>query len=108
MGNNEPTHGEILRAIGNLEGQLKQLLDAARADLGERSSLGERVGRLEQRMAQVIILAVVAATLSPLIWTELRDAFRSRDQQQHSTHHAGRPVSLLARSAPSACCDQRA
>ena len=33
----EPSHGEILRAIGVLEGQLKQLLDAATADKGERS-----------------------------------------------------------------------
>ena len=105
MGNNEPTHGEILRAIGILEGQLKLLLDAATTDKGERSSIGERVGRLEQRMAQVIILAVAAATLSPLIWTELRDAFRSRDQQQHSTYHAGIVVPLLARSAPSAGSD---
>ena len=102
MGNNEPTHGEILRAIGILEGQLKLLLDAATTDKGERSSIGERVGKLEQRMAQVVILAVVAATLSPLIWTELRDAFRSREQQQHSTNHIGAVVSLLARSAPSA------
>ena len=105
MGNNEPTHGEILRAIGIIEGQLKLLLDAATTDKSERSSIGERVGRLEQRMAQVIILAVVAATLSPLIWTEIKDAFRNRDQQQHSAHHAGAVVSLLARSAPPACCD---
>jgi hypothetical protein len=98
MANGEPTHGEILRAIGTIEGQLKLLLDAATADKTERSSLGERVGRLEQRMAQVIIVAVVAATLSPLIWTEIRDAFRSRDQQQHSTHHPGATVPLLARS----------
>lgn len=73
MGNGEPTHGEILRAIGVLEGQLKQLLDAAIADKGERSSIGERVGRLEQRMAQVVIVAVVAATLSPLIWSEVKN-----------------------------------
>ena len=68
----EPTHGEILRAIGVLEGQLRQLLDAAIADKGERSTLGARVGKLETRMAQVVILAVLAAMLSPIIWSEIR------------------------------------
>lgn len=74
----EPSHGEILRAIGVLEGQLKQLLDAAVADVRERSSIGARVGRLETRMAQVVILAVVAAMLSPIIWSEIRSVFADR------------------------------
>ena len=72
----EPTHGEILRAIGVLEGQLKQLLDAAINDKGERSSLGERVGKLEQRMAQVVIGAVVVAILSPMLWNEISTALK--------------------------------
>lgn len=72
----EPTHGEILRAIGVLEGQLKQLLDAAISDKGERSSLGERVGKLEQRMAQVVIGAVVIAILSPMLWNEISTALK--------------------------------
>lgn len=108
MGNNEPTHGEILRAIGILEGQLKLLLDAATTDKGERSSIGERVGKLEQRMAQVIIVAIVAATLSPLIWTEFRTLLHRPAADERSTNHAGVVVPLLARSAPSACCDSAA
>jgi len=84
----EPSHGEILRAIGVLEGQLKQLLDAAISDKGERSSLGVRVGRLETRMAQVIILAVVAAMLSPIIWSEIKGAFAYR---QPLPQHMQRP-----------------
>lgn len=83
----EPTHGEILRAIGVLEGQLKQLLDAAISDKTERSGLGVRVGRLETRMAQVVILAVVAAMLSPIIWSEIRGVFADRP----SIHHEQRP-----------------
>ena len=71
-----------------LEGQLKQLLDAAIADKGERSSLGARVGRLETRMAQVIILAVVAAMLSPISWTEIKSAFNYR---QPTPQHMQRP-----------------
>lgn len=80
----EPTHGEILRAIGVLEGQLRQLLDAA-ADHGrERSSLGERVGKLENRMAQVVIIAVVAALVSPLVWGEVKDFMQESEKQyQH-------------------------
>ena len=77
---NEPSHGEILRAIGVLEGQLKTLLDAAIADGRERSSLGSRVGKLETRMAQVVILAIVAAMLSPVIWSEIKGAFAYRAQ----------------------------
>lgn len=84
----EPSHGEILRAIGVLEGQLKQLLDAAISDKGERSSLGARVGRLETRMAQVVILAVVAAMLSPIIWTEIKSALNHR---QPVPQHMQRP-----------------
>jgi hypothetical protein len=81
----EPTHGEILRAIGVLEGQLKQLLDAAITDGRERSSIGERVGKLENKMAQVVILAFVAAMLVPIIWTEIKGAFAYRQPviQQH-------------------------
>lgn len=78
MASGEPSHGEILRAIGVLEGQLRQLLDAAITDKGERSSLGVRVGKLETRMAQVVILAVVAAMLSPIIWSEIRGVMTNR------------------------------
>ncbi len=84
----EPSHGEILRAIGVLEGQLKQLLDAAQDEGRIRSSLGERIGRLETRMAQVVILAVVAAMLSPVIWSEIKNAFNSR---QPIPQHIQRP-----------------
>ena len=80
---NEPSHGEILRAIGVLEGQLKQLLDAAITDGRDRSSLGERVGKLETKMAQVIILAVVAAMASPIVWSEIKGAFADRQPAIH-------------------------
>lgn len=73
----EPTHGEILRAIGVLEGQLKQLLNAVDQDGRERSSIGDRVSKLEQRMAQVVIIAVIAASVSAR-WTEIREMFRDR------------------------------
>lgn len=74
----EPSHGEILRAIGVLEGQLRQLLDAAADDGKERSSLGARVGQLEQRMAQVVVTAGALAVLSPLIWGEISALIKSR------------------------------
>jgi hypothetical protein len=50
--------------------------------------LGVRVGRLETRMAQVIILAVVAAMLSPIIWSEIKGAFAYR---QSLPQHMQRP-----------------
>jgi hypothetical protein len=85
----EPTHGEILRAIGVLEGQLRQLLDAATAHREERNSLGERVGRLENRMAQVVILAVVVAAISPMIYSEI-SYMRHRSDQQGPALERGR------------------
>lgn len=74
----EPTHGEILRAIGVLEGQLRQLIEAVADDGRERSSLGARVGQLEQRMAQVVIAAGALAVLSPLIWGEVSALMKNR------------------------------
>jgi hypothetical protein len=74
----EPSHGEILRAIGVLEGQLRQLLEVVADDGRERSSLGARVGQLEQRMAQVVIGAAALAVLSPLIWGEISAAMKAR------------------------------
>lgn len=76
----EPSHGEILRAIGVLEGQLRQLLEVVADDGRERSSLGARVGQLEQRMAQVVIGAAALAVLSPLIWGEISAAMKGRQQ----------------------------
>ena len=82
----EPTHGEILRAIGVMEGKLEQLLIVI-ADQGrERSSLGERVGRLENRMAQVVILAVVAALVSPLVWSEVSHWIHSQPPATQERH----------------------
>jgi hypothetical protein len=82
----EPTHGEILRAIGVLEGQLKQLLDAAITDVRERNSIGERVGKLENKMAQVVILAFLAAMLTPIAWTEIKGAFAYRQPMPQHMH----------------------
>lgn len=80
---NEPTHGEILRAIGVLEGQLGELLKAATDHSRERSSLGERVGKLETRMAQVVVLGALAVLLSPLIWNEVSDWLQRQPTPAH-------------------------
>jgi hypothetical protein len=81
----EPSHGEILRAIGVMEGKLEQLLAISADQSRERSSLGERVGRLESRMAQVVIVAVVAAMVSPMVWNEVSDWLHRQPMpaQQH-------------------------
>jgi predicted TIM-barrel enzyme len=76
QGVTEPSHGEILRAIGVLEGQLRQLLDAAGDHARERLSLTDRVAKLENRMAQVVIIAVIVGLTGPVAYREVRDWVR--------------------------------
>jgi len=78
----EPSHGEILRAIGALEATIKQLVDNSKADNTERSSLGVRVGKLETGMAQVKIIAIVAALITPILWSEVKNIYAQLSQPQ--------------------------
>jgi hypothetical protein len=80
----EPTHGDILRALGQLEATCTQILARLGTDSAERLELGKRVGALENRMAQVVILAVVASALSPFLWHEfVKPVVQPPAQHQH-------------------------
>ena len=65
----EVSHGDILRAIGHLEGKL----DSFHTTLGNhRSDIAEafkRLGNAEKRIAQGVILAVVASIVMPVFVT---------------------------------------
>lgn len=80
----EPTHGEILRAIGLLEGKIESLLTQASQHTSERASLGERVGNIEKRQAQtqiqMIILGAVLLASLPLAWGEISSRLKALDQ----------------------------
>lgn len=63
----ETTHGDILRAIGNLEGKLDAIhltMANNRADIIEAF---RRLSQAEQRIAQGVILAVVASLVMPVV-----------------------------------------
>lgn len=67
MPEHETTHGDILRAIGNLEGKLDaihQTIASNRADIGEAF---RRLGLAEQRIAQGVILAVMISLVMPIV-----------------------------------------
>lgn len=65
-GEREATHGDILRAIGTIEGKL----DAIATNLANnRTDIAEafrRLNRAEQRIAQGVILAVVISLVMPI------------------------------------------
>lgn len=79
----EPTHGEILRAIGLLEGKIESLLTQASQHTTERASLGERVGNIEKCQAktqiQMIILGSVLLASLPLAWMEISNRLKAPD-----------------------------
>ena len=74
-----------LEGVGAAHGSVAQLREGRLVN--GRQLLGARVGQLETRMAQVVILAVVAAMLSPIIWGEIKTAFANRP----AIHHLQRP-----------------
>jgi F0F1-type ATP synthase assembly protein I len=63
----EVSHAEIYRELGILQGKMDTLILSRTKDDQERSDLFRRVGALENRMAQVIILAVVAGLVLPAV-----------------------------------------
>lgn len=66
-GDHEVSHGDILRAIGNLEGKLDtihQTMANNRTDIAEAF---RRLGLAEQRIAQGVILAVVISLVMPIL-----------------------------------------
>jgi hypothetical protein len=67
-GDHEVTHGDILRAIGTIEGKL----DAMHSNLGQKhTDIAEafrRLGEAEKRIAQGMIIAVSVGVIFPLVW----------------------------------------
>lgn len=63
----ETTHGDILRAIGNLEGMLKAIHETAAHNRSDITEAFHRLSQAEQRIAQGVILAVVASLVMPVV-----------------------------------------
>lgn len=61
----EVSHAEIYRELGILQGKMDTLIISRTKDDQDRGEIFRRIGTLENRMAQVVIIAVVAGLVLP-------------------------------------------
>lgn len=82
------THGDILRAIGNMEGQLQAILTNLANSRTDMNTAFNRIRALEARVAQGVILAVAVAFITPFIVTALNPQihFRMPAAEQVPSH----------------------
>lgn len=71
MPEHETTHGDILRAIGNLEGKLDTIHATMGSNRTDISEAFRRLNEAEKRIAQGVLLAIVASVLVPIVVTAL-------------------------------------
>lgn len=67
MPDHDTTHGDILRAIGNLEGKLDAIHSTMANNRADIVEAFRRLSQAEQRIAQGVILAVVASLVMPIV-----------------------------------------
>lgn len=64
----EVSHAEIYRELGVLQGKMDAILVSQTTNDADKRSIFQRLGQLETRMAQVVIVAVlVSLTLPPIV-----------------------------------------
>jgi len=82
------THGDILRAIGNMEGQLQAILTNLANSRTDMNTAFNRIRLLETRVAQGVILAVAVAFITPFIVSALNPQlhFRMPAAEQVPSH----------------------
>lgn len=71
MPDHEVSHGDILRAIGQLEGKLDAIHTAMRNNRADIIEAFRRLSEVEKRIAQGVILAIVASIVVPIAVTML-------------------------------------
>ena len=69
MPEHDVSHGDILRAIGNLEGKIEGMLLTVRASQTDIAEAFRRISEAEKRIAQGIVLAIVASIIMPMVVT---------------------------------------
>jgi hypothetical protein len=62
-------HGDILRAIGQLEGKIEGMLLTVQTNQADIAEAFRRLNKAEQRIAQGVILAVVISIIMPILVT---------------------------------------
>jgi len=61
----EVSHAEIYRELGVLQGKMDAILLSQTRDDDEKKDIFQRIGKLETRMAQVVLAAVLASLILP-------------------------------------------
>ena len=66
-GENGVTHGDLLLAIGNMQGKLDSLVLNMTEQRKEIADVFRRLGEAEKKIAQGVILAVVISLIMPIL-----------------------------------------
>jgi hypothetical protein len=69
MPDHEVSHGDILRAIGQMEGKLDAIHTAMHNNRTDIIEAFRRLSEVEKRIAQGVILAIVASIVVPIVVT---------------------------------------
>lgn len=78
----EVSHSQIYRELGVLQGKMDSLILSRSKEEQDRADIFRRVGNLESRMAQVVIVAVVAGLVLPIVVGWFGDTFRATQARQ--------------------------
>ena len=68
-GPGEVSHGDILYKLGGLEGKIDSLVAALAQKQTDLAEAFKRIGELERRVAQGMILLGAMAVLAPMAWS---------------------------------------
>lgn len=61
----EVSHNDIYRELGELKGMMSSLILRGQKDDEEKREIFSRIGKLETRVAQVVLIAVIASLAMP-------------------------------------------
>lgn len=70
------SHNDIYRELGELKGMMSALILRGQKDDEEKKDIFGRLNKLETRMGQVVIMAVIASLVLPPAITFLGSHFR--------------------------------
>ena len=90
MTERDPGHGEVLRAIGNLEGKLDAIHQAMSLNRSDITEAFRRLNQAEQRIAQGVVLAVFLSFVMPLLVTMAGPRLhfnQPSERSHHGVHH---------------------
>lgn len=90
MNEHEASHGDILRAIGNLEGKLDAIHQGMANNRTDIIDAFRRLNAAEQRIAQGVILAVAASIIMPIAVVMLAPRIEFGDPSPSHTHERSR------------------